>query len=107
MQWTRRNREDAAPARSGHDESVMRRARRPLLSAANNGRLLTAEVLLQHGADPNAGNKNNWTPLAAVAYKGDHDIVKLLLAYRADVRIPTASGRAPWSWQLTKATSTS
>jgi hypothetical protein len=56
----------------------------PLLQAATQGRADIVKVLLDHGADINAG-QGNFIPLSAAASKGHLEVVKLLLDRGADI----------------------
>lgn len=49
-------------------------------------------LLLDHGADPNALNKNWQTPLMAAASLGDERFVKLLIDHKANVNIGNRFG---------------
>ena len=54
-------------------------------SAAFRGHTDVAELLLANGADVNAENAHEWTPLHAAADAGYEGLVKVLLANGADV----------------------
>jgi ankyrin repeat protein len=65
----------------------------PLHHAAGFGNLATMKMLLQHGADANAGNKRQSTPLFwAISDEGK---VRLLLEHGANVSAKTVDGRSP------------
>lgn len=51
----------------------------PLFCAVRHGRLDVAQLLLQHGAQPNTRNKFNATPLHAAAEQGRTDLCNLLV----------------------------
>jgi len=53
------------------------------------------EVLLLHGADVNARNKRNSTPLHLASSEGDTDSVKLLILYGADVNARDKDNSTP------------
>ena len=63
---------------------------RALMVAAAHGHKDTARALLDAGADVNAKDFTGWTALHAAAFKGDPEIVQLLLEHGA---IP---GKASW-----------
>jgi ankyrin repeat protein len=55
-----------------------------LLEAAENGDLIKVQIALKNGANPNAKNNDDSTPLHIAAYHGHVEIVKLLLKRGAD-----------------------
>jgi len=70
----------------------------PLHCATWKGHLKVVEVLLAHGADVNAHNKNDhWgtTPLHAAAHGNQRAIAELLIAHGADIRAINLNGRTP------------
>ena len=69
----------------------------PLAMAAFLGQLRAAEMLLKAGADPNGNPQAHGigTPLLAAAGRGHSDIVKLLLAHKADPMAVDADGGIP------------
>lgn len=64
----------------------------PLHHAAGFGNVATMKVLLDRGADANAGNRRKSTPLLWSLYEGAK--VRLLLAHGADVSAKTVDGRS-------------
>ena len=48
--------------------------------------------LLNHGADVNASNNRRYTPLHWAAFKGFHEIVRVLLLHNADIHAKSATG---------------
>jgi len=52
---------------------------RALMVAAAHGHVNTVKALLNAGADVNAADFTGWTALHAAAYKGDKEIISLLL----------------------------
>ena len=63
---------------------------RALMVAASHGNRDTVQALLDAGADVNAKDFTGWTALHAAAFKGDPEIVQLLLEHGG---IP---GKARW-----------
>ncbi|MBX3168144.1 MAG: ankyrin repeat domain-containing protein [Candidatus Eremiobacteraeota bacterium] len=63
-----------------------------LISAVEAGRIRTARVLLEHGADVNLG-RPGVTPLMRAAYRGSLPLVELLLAFGADAGLRDQEGR--------------
>lgn len=63
-----------------------------LLIATNRNRVNRVKVLLDLHANPNARDKNGWTPLLSAVDEGNTEIVNMLLAKGADVHM-----RAPWN----------
>eukprot|EP01102_Stenamoeba_stenopodia_P000497 TRINITY_DN1047_c0_g1_i2.p1 TRINITY_DN1047_c0_g1~~TRINITY_DN1047_c0_g1_i2.p1 ORF type:complete len:151 (-),score=17.67 TRINITY_DN1047_c0_g1_i2:516-968(-) len=53
--------------------------------AASQGLLDAAQLLLDHGANFNIQNVDNWTPLHVAARDGKEDVVRLLLSRGAPV----------------------
>lgn len=66
-----------------------------LSRALEDGKLATAELLLQRGADPNprSNARMHWTPLIAMSGVGYVEAVKLLLKQKADLTARDASNR--------------
>jgi len=64
----------------------------PLILAVKNGYVEVAEVLLQHGADPNIQNDLGNTALIIAAMKKDVNIILLLLKYDVDPDIANTNG---------------
>ncbi|KAH9029595.1 hypothetical protein EDB85DRAFT_1516161 [Lactarius pseudohatsudake] len=52
--------------------------------------------LLEHGADPNAGDKDHSTPLHQASSKGFVEVARLLLSYGANVDEKDEEGRTPF-----------
>jgi ankyrin repeat protein len=66
----------------------------PLHQAATAGNLESARLLLDAGADPNAGSRG--TPLAGAAYAGHLEIARLLVERGADVGRSGPESPHPW-----------
>jgi ankyrin repeat protein len=54
-----------------------------------------ARLLVDAGGDISANNKNNLTPLHGAAYRGNRDVVQLLLQYGASADCTSESGETP------------
>lgn len=67
---------------------------RPLHSAAAARELGMCAVLLDAGADPNARQHGEFTPLLEAAQNGDEALADLLLSHGADVNARLADGRS-------------
>jgi ankyrin repeat protein len=65
----------------------------PLHSAVESGSLALLELLLSHGADPNAVEFLEATPLHSAAARGNREMVDRLLAAGADRRRKTKDGK--------------
>jgi ankyrin repeat protein len=70
----------------------------PLHSAAASRSLEIARLLLEHGADPDARQNDDFTPLHEAAANGQLEMVSLLLAHGADVNLSQKSGRTALSF---------
>jgi hypothetical protein len=64
----------------------------PLIAALNGGHFQTAKFLRDNGAHPNVTGLVGRTPLHGAAWKGDLEMVQLLLEYKADVKARSAKG---------------
>lgn len=51
-----------------------------------------AQMLLEHGANPNKHTEGQWTPLIEASYQGYLEFVRLLLQYGADPSIKDLNG---------------
>ena len=69
-----------------------------LHKAAQRGGSATAELLLKHGADVNAKNRDGLTPLHDAAWKKAFSTAELLLRHGADVQAKDANGWTPLHW---------
>jgi ankyrin repeat protein len=67
----------------------------PLEEAAACGDLLTVQLLLDSGADPNYRDRDGWSAIHWAAEQGYLDIVRLLLGHRANVNAASSYGTAP------------
>jgi len=66
--------------------------RTALMIAAEHGRAIVVNWLIQHGAEPNARTKENWTPLMQAASKGYSHTVQVLIDRGADVNALDSDG---------------
>ncbi len=75
----------------------------PLHHAATNGLTDMVALLIQAGADVNAVNWDDETPLLAVTADGEarHDVIRQLLAAGANVDTADSSGVTPLMWAVT------
>ena len=80
-------------AKSLNDNNVT-----PLHIAATLKTKTLAEMLLSHGADVNARDKDGYTPLHYAAQKGSKEVGELLIASGAKVNAKTKSGETPYYW---------
>ncbi|MBN3896996.1 MAG: ankyrin repeat domain-containing protein [Nostoc sp.] len=68
----------------------------PLFEAARHHDLSVAESLLDHGAEVNLIDNESWTPLLrAFQHSGNDEIVRVLVAYGADVNVRGLRGESP------------
>ncbi len=65
----------------------------PLHSAAASRSLEIARLLLEHGADPDSRQLDDFTPLHEAAANGQLELVSLLLAHGADVNLSQKPGQ--------------
>jgi ankyrin repeat protein len=77
----------------------MRAKKTPLHIAAAEGRVDVAELLVKHGADVNARNNNNSTPLHLAANAG---VAELLIRHGAEVNVRDKDGFTPLHWAADK-----
>jgi ankyrin repeat protein len=59
------------------------------------GHLEAGQQLLDHGADVNACDKDNWTPLYVAAANGRLEFVRMLLEHGAAINTPAITGHTP------------
>jgi len=69
----------------------------PLHSAAASQSLEIARLLLEHKADPNARQDDDFTPLQGAAQNGQVEMAELLLSYGADLHAVQAQGQTALS----------
>jgi ankyrin repeat protein len=72
----------------------------PIQSAAAAGHVKIAELLLQHGADPNIREQGGYTPLHAAAQNGDIDMISTLIYGGADLDAKSDNGKIPFDLAL-------
>ncbi len=70
-------------------DAVGEKGRTALMGAAVTGNLPLVRRLLQQGADPNAEDPYDWTPLLLAADEGHADVVRLLVEHGADLAAVT------------------
>lgn len=83
-----------APVNSPSDNSMKVM---PLHSAAATRQLEICRLLIEHGADVNAVQADDFTPLHAAAQNGHIELIELLLAHGAQPNVRTSDGRTPLS----------
>ncbi len=69
--------------------------RPPLQNPCWDGNIEMVELLLSYGADVNAQNRDNVTPLHSATSKGDPRVIKLLLEHGAEVNAKTKNSSTP------------
>ncbi len=69
-----------------------------LFEAAKNGDAGGVKALLDKGANVNAKERDDMTPLMAAAINGRVDVVKLMIGRGADVNARDAKGRTALKW---------
>ncbi|XP_045476986.1 serine/threonine-protein phosphatase 6 regulatory ankyrin repeat subunit C-like isoform X1 [Harmonia axyridis] len=67
----------------------------PLSIAVLNSHGDAAELLLEHGADPNIPDNKGRTPICFSVHKGNESITRMLIANNADVNVVDAFGNTP------------
>jgi ankyrin repeat protein len=70
-------------------------ANTPVHAAVAGNQPEIVDLLLGHGADPNAVDANGWTPLNIAAHAGHLDLVRRLLDAGADATIANHDGQTP------------
>jgi ankyrin repeat protein len=60
------------------------------------------QLLLDHGADLDARERYNLTPLHFAAVMGRPQIIKILLAAKADPQVPDISGKTALDWAIAR-----
>lgn len=72
----------------------------PLHAAAGNFQLRSVDLLLAHGADPNALGNGRLTPLHAAVQRGYRPVVEHLLDRGASLEAPDEDGWTPLHWAV-------
>ncbi|HEY3761533.1 MAG TPA: ankyrin repeat domain-containing protein [Verrucomicrobiae bacterium] len=70
----------------------------PLETAAQYGEIAAAEILLNHGANPNYRDLNGDTPLHYAQSTPSREMVGLLLDHHADPNVRNSQGKTPLDW---------
>lgn len=80
----------------GSDINILDERHQSLLHlATRNKAMLSFELLLKLGVNPNVGDKYEDTPLHIASFMGNDKMVKLLLKYQADPNKPNARNETP------------
>ena len=74
------------------------RGKTALHFAAGNNQSEIVQLLLQHGASPQARSDGGWVPLHNAADKGHVEVLSLLLQWSVDVNATTSSGTTALHW---------
>lgn len=69
-----------------------------LMLAAYHGHAAAVAALIARGADVNRRNDRDQSPVAGAIFKGEDDVVRVLLSAGADLDAGTPSGRAAAGW---------
>ncbi|XP_033102794.1 ankyrin-3-like [Anneissia japonica] len=69
----------------------------PAIGACLSGNAKLLRILLENGADPNAGDTYSVTPLHYAAQNGHRDCLRLLIDYEADINVATQYYNRPGS----------
>ena len=69
-----------------------------LIEAAENGQVEECQRLIQAGANVNATDNDDWTPLLWAAREGHVESCRLLINRGANVNATTNGGRTPLHW---------
>jgi uncharacterized protein len=77
----------------------------PLHSAVAGQHLEIARLLLEHGADANARQGEDFAPLHGAAENGQVEMIRLLLAHGADPHVVNEKGKTPLDYALTSGSS--
>jgi ankyrin repeat protein len=74
----------------------------PIHAAAASGNLTILRSLLEHGADANARQQNDFTALHTAADSGDLSMIQLVLEHGAQTEAVTEDGRTPLDLAVAK-----
>lgn len=78
------------------DEKAPRLEETALHYASRNNMAVEAKLMLDRGADPDARNRQGWSPLNFAASRGNSEIVRLLLdTGKVDVNVNPEGGQPP------------
>ena len=70
----------------------------PLHVSSRQGHVEVARLLLEHGADREVRDKNDWSSLERALNKGPVELVNVLLDYGADANARDGKSRTPLYW---------
>ncbi len=67
----------------------------PLLFAARQGCVECAKILIEHGAEPNASDRDDVTPMISAIINGHYDVAAYLAEHGANPNLADVTGRTP------------
>jgi len=62
--------------------------------------MISARILLEHGADPGCANDDGWTPAHDAARLGNKDMLDLLKKHGAKLSAATSNGTTPLHYMV-------
>ena len=88
--------------KAGADVNQTHRGSTPLGRAVELGDFAIAQLLIEHGASPNACGRRGWTPLYHAAWRGNFEMMSLLVNAGADINAVDSQGDTALSWAFDK-----